>query len=74
VDKGPWHLEYSTGAVAQLLGVSSDDFAADVMLRVSGDFATPAVKAFYCMWLVRVLNAASARVLHDEQQGNPESD
>ena len=57
MDKGPWRLFYSQDT--DLLGVISDDFTHDVLLKVSGDFASKKQKKEYCNLLLERLNDAN---------------
>ena len=53
-DKGPWSI--FTAQDGTLVGVISDDFEHDVVLRVDGDFEDAAQKTAYCEWLAAKLN------------------
>lgn len=55
MDEGPWHV-LGDKVSGDLIGVSSDDFKRDVLLRVDGDFGCAMEKADYCAWLARTLN------------------
>ncbi|MDX2059960.1 MAG: hypothetical protein SFV24_19275 [Gemmatimonadales bacterium] len=58
MDEGPWYVlgDKVSGA---LIGVGSDDFKRDVLLRVDGNFKCDMEKADYCAWLARTLNLNS---------------
>jgi hypothetical protein len=56
MDKGPWSLFYGPPPKRELLGVISEDFERDVVLKVSGDFTDHGEKERYCNWLLGVLN------------------
>ena len=45
----------------------SSDFSTDVVLEISGDFATEAERLVYSYWLMRVINAGENVVLLAEQ-------
>lgn len=54
VDTGHWDLfEDEDGEV---IGLLSDDFRLDVLLRVSGDFGSKEGKEAYCRLLAKKLN------------------
>ena len=53
-DKGPWSIYTSQDGT--LVGVISDDFEHDVVLRVDGDFEGAAQRLAYCEWLAAKLN------------------
>ena len=76
MDRGPWraHWERVGDAHPKLKGVASDDFGADVVLTVSGDFRSPEEKQRYCEWLVEVLNKASERFVTEQARQHPETD
>ena len=57
MDKGHWNLCSEPGG--KLVGVSSDDFEHDVLLRVDGDFESDQQKREYCVWLMRRLNEST---------------
>lgn len=54
MDKGPWRVS-DDGK-----DVFSDDFSADVALRISGDFIDDHHRKDYAAWLARTLNGAAA--------------
>lgn len=56
LDDGPWELFYDQKNNQR--GVMSDDFDADVVLRVDGDFESDDHKREYCEWLRDTLNAS----------------
>jgi hypothetical protein len=56
MDKGPWSLFYGPPPKRELVGVISEDFERDVVLKVSGDFIDQGEKERYCNWLLGVLN------------------
>lgn len=58
MDKGPWSLYHDQKGI--LVGVISEDFEHDVVLRVSGDFTDHAERLSYCEWLARKLNTPDA--------------
>ena len=64
MDKGPWEIFYDDRVVdaetgqKRIIGISSDDFEHDVLLRVSGDFATYEDRHRYCELLAATLNSA----------------
>jgi hypothetical protein len=60
MDKGPWRVIMNIAFPTRAVGVMSDDFSRDVVLAVSGDFATDADRLAYCEWLAGVLNAATS--------------
>lgn len=77
MDHGPWSplmSEETELNSRRVEGVASADFRHDVVLRVSGDFASPAERAAYCDWLVTVLNTASERVRAEHARSHPETD
>jgi hypothetical protein len=55
-DKGPWHPHGSGTSLA----VASEDFRHDVLLHISGDFATMAQRAGYAQKIARVLTLGCA--------------
>jgi hypothetical protein len=55
MDRGPWR------AGDDGKDVFSEDFAADVALRISGDFIDDHHRKDYAAWLARTLNGASPR-------------
>lgn len=59
MDKGPWTVHHDR-LNGRAIGVGSDDFKLDVLLRVSGDFGCNEERDAYCAWLAGVLNAALA--------------
>lgn len=62
MDHGPWHVLLNPGHNGSgAVGVQSDDFTYDALLRVDGDFANDEVKIRYCEWLRDALNSASGR-------------
>jgi hypothetical protein len=58
-DKGPWSLFY--GQDGRLVGVLSEDFTRDVLLRVEGDFADEADRLAYTRWVRDALIRACDR-------------
>lgn len=58
-DKGPWHAVKWDGG--KRVDLSSDDFAHDVALTVSGDFATADDKFRYAEQMAAWMNAALAQ-------------
>jgi hypothetical protein len=56
MDKGPWELFFGKPPERKLLGVMSNDFHHDVVLRVDGDFENDEDKERYCNWLLTRLN------------------
>ena len=64
MDKGPWEIYYDDRVVngdtgqKRIIGLLSDDFEHDVLLRVSGDFATYEDRHHYCKLLAAKLNSA----------------
>lgn len=60
MDKGPWSVFYGAPPERRLVGVISEDFDRDVVLRVDGDFADDAERLAYCKWLVAKLNTAES--------------
>lgn len=63
MDKGPWEIYYDDDVVDEatgnrrIIGISSDDFEHDVLLRVSGDFGSYEDRHRYCELLVAKLNS-----------------
>jgi hypothetical protein len=59
-DKGPWSAQKGSDGS---YGVSSDDFAHDVWLKVMGDFFDDDERQKYCEWLAAKLNAETGDML-----------
>lgn len=55
MDPGPWTVLHNIAGKA--VGLLSDDFKRDVLLRVDGDFADDDEKSRYCKWLAETLNS-----------------
>jgi len=60
LDEGPWYV-VSDRVSGDAVGVGSDDFKRDVLLRVDGDFGCGVEKTDYCAWLARTLNQLGGR-------------
>lgn len=58
MDQGPWTV-FRDDVSGYPIGIGSDDFKRDVLLRVDGDFGCATEKADYCGWLANVLNGAA---------------
>lgn len=58
LDKGPWSVMNRSTDPRDPIGVLSNDFELDVLLRVSGDML-PEQKAKYCQLLADKLNGGS---------------
>lgn len=58
MDQGPWTV-FRDDVSGYPIGIGSDDFKRDVLLRVDGDFGCATEKADYCAWLAGTLNLAS---------------
>lgn len=56
--KKEWEL-FSQGA--ELIGIISNDFEHDVVLRVEGDFETPQDRLQYCRKIANKLNEESGK-------------
>lgn len=59
MDKGPWRVfnaKPGTEKEGAAIGIQSDDFTHDVLLRVSGDFKDNEQKYEYCELLAKILN------------------
>lgn len=56
MDKGPWELFHGPAPERRLVGVISQDFTYDTVLRVDGDFESDEEKERYCNWLLTRLN------------------
>ena len=54
MDNGPWRIFYDIRGEA--IGVESDDFDHDVLLKVKGDFLNKDQMEIYCQLLVNKLN------------------
>lgn len=54
--KGPWNIFITeSGSEQKIVGVLSDDFDHDVLLRVDGDFESQEQKREYCNALIEKL-------------------
>ncbi len=53
-DKGPWSTLISE--TDEIIGILSEDFTHDVLLRVDGDFENDSQKIEYCERLAEKLN------------------
>jgi hypothetical protein len=56
-ERGPWNVYIKDG---RAIGVLSEDFHHDALLRVSGDFADDAKRLEYCQLIAALLNEAIA--------------
>lgn len=57
MDKGPWSVFRESIKGGRALGVISDDFTHDVVLKVCGDFEDIAQRENYCRLLADKLNS-----------------